>query len=99
MLAGAGRLTIAVKRRLPDLIPLTGNLVVDTASLSNLGVLGALPVQGAWFSPPGRMPLGAAFGAVTLDGRLHLTLRYRHAQLSAAAARALVASYREALTC
>jgi hypothetical protein len=43
------------------------------------------------------MPLGTAFGAVTLDGRLHLTLRYRHAQLDAAAATLLVARYREAL--
>jgi NRPS condensation-like uncharacterized protein len=98
MLADSGRLTIAVKRRLPDLIALTGNVVVDTASLSNLGVLGGLPVQAAWFSPPGRMPLGTAFGAVTLDGRIHLTLRYRHAQLDAAAASLLVERYREALT-
>jgi NRPS condensation-like uncharacterized protein len=98
MLASSGQLTIAVKRRLPDLITLTGNVVVDTASLSNLGVLSGLPVQAAWFSPPGRMPLGTAFGAVTLDGRLHLTLRYRHAQLDAAAASVLVARYREALT-
>ena len=98
MLASSGDLTIAVKRRLPDLIAMTGNVVVDTASLSNLGVLGGLPVQAAWFSPPGRMPLGTAFGAVTLDGRLHLTLRYRHAQLDAAAAKTLVSRYREALT-
>jgi NRPS condensation-like uncharacterized protein len=98
MLAGTGKLTIAVKRRLPDLIAMTGNVVVDTASLSNLGVLGGLPVQAAWFSPPGRMPLGAAFGAVTLDGRLHVTLRYRHALLDAAGARMLVSRYREALT-
>jgi NRPS condensation-like uncharacterized protein len=97
MLAGSSNLTIAVKRRLPDLIAMTGNVVVDTASLSNLGVLGGLPVQAAWFSPPGRMPLGTAFGAVTLDGRLHLTLRYRHAQLDAAAATLLVERYREAL--
>jgi NRPS condensation-like uncharacterized protein len=98
MLAGSGKLTIAVKRRLPDLITIMGNAAVDTASLSNLGVLGGLPVQAVWFSPPGRMPLGTAFGAVTLDGRLHLTLRYRHAQLDAAAANLLVARYREALT-
>jgi NRPS condensation-like uncharacterized protein len=98
MLAGSGDLTIAVKRRLPDLIAMTGNVVVDTASLSNIGVLGELDVQAAWFSPPGRMPLGTAFGAVTLNGRLHVTLRYRHAQLDAGAARTLVSRYREALT-
>jgi NRPS condensation-like uncharacterized protein len=98
MLAGSADLTIAVKRRLPDLIAMTGNVVVDTASLSNLGVLAGLPVHAAWFSPPGRMPLGTAFGAVTLDGRLHVTLRYRHAQLGAAAADTLLSRYRETLT-
>jgi hypothetical protein len=99
-------LPVGVKRRLPDLIPLTGNIVVDTASLSNLGALGALPslgedagpVEAVWFSPPNRMPLGASFGAVTLDGRLHLALRYRHAQFDSAAAGAFVRTYREALS-
>jgi NRPS condensation-like uncharacterized protein len=98
-------LPAAVKRRLQDLIPLTGNLTVDTAVLSNLGRLDAIPDLGAdagavravWFSPPGRMPLGTSFGAATLDGRLFLTLRYRHAQFDAEAASAFAAVYRDAL--
>jgi NRPS condensation-like uncharacterized protein len=98
-------LPVAIKRRLPDLIPLTGNVVVDTASLSNLGTLGPFPslgdgagsVEAVWFSPPNRMPLGASFGAATLDGRLLVTLRYRYSQFDAEAAAAFVQLYREAL--
>jgi NRPS condensation-like uncharacterized protein len=96
---------LRVKRLLPALIPLTGNVVVDTASLSNLGVLepfpslgeGAGAVEAVWFSPPNRMPLGASFGAATLDGRLHLTLRYRRAQFDREAAAAFAHLYREVL--
>jgi NRPS condensation-like uncharacterized protein len=88
-------LPTGLKRRMQDLIPLTGNLVVDTAVLSNLGRIDSVPdlggdagrVRELWFSPPGRMPLGASLGVATLDGRLFVTLRYRHAQFGAAAAR------------
>jgi NRPS condensation-like uncharacterized protein len=99
-------LPVSVKRRLPDLIPLTGNVVVDTASLSNLGALGAFPtlgedagrVEAVWFSPPNRMPLGASFGVVTLAGRLHLALRYRRAQFDSVAAGAFARLYRDVLS-
>jgi NRPS condensation-like uncharacterized protein len=99
LLAGNALLTIGVKRRLPDLIPLTGNRVVDTASLSNLGVLEDFggEVEGVWFSPPGRMPLGAAIGVLTHGGRLHLTLRYRHPQFDAAASRAFMDRFQDVL--
>jgi NRPS condensation-like uncharacterized protein len=105
ILVASSMLTIAAKRRLPDLIPLTGNVVVDTASLSNLGALEALPplggdagkVEAVWFSPPGRMPLGAAFGVATIDGRLQLTLRYRRAQFDRASAEAFAQLYRDVL--
>jgi NRPS condensation-like uncharacterized protein len=99
MLAGPSLLTIAAKRRLADLIPLTGDVVVDTASLSNLGVLEPLPLdlRAVWFSPPGRMPLGAALGVVTHSGRLHLTLRYRHAEFDAVAAEQFLALFRGVL--
>jgi hypothetical protein len=43
------------------------------------------------------MPLGTALGVVTHDDRLHLALRYRHAQFDAAAARAFADRYREVL--
>jgi NRPS condensation-like uncharacterized protein len=99
-------LPLAIKRMLPVLIPLTGNVVVDTASLSNLGVLGGFPlfgddagrVEAVWFSPPNRMPLGASFGASTFDGRLHLALRYRRAQFDSDAAAAFARLYRDVLT-
>jgi NRPS condensation-like uncharacterized protein len=98
-------LTVGFKRRLPDLISLTGDVVVDTASLSNLGVLEsppelddtAGPVRAMWFSQPGRMPLGTCIGVLTLDGRLHLALRYRHAQFDRTAARAFFCLFREVL--
>jgi NRPS condensation-like uncharacterized protein len=87
-----------------DLIPLTGNVVVDTAVLSNLGRIASVPhlgdagaVRELWFSPPGRMPLGASLGAATLDGRLFLTLRYRHALFDAAAAQDFLALLEDVL--
>jgi NRPS condensation-like uncharacterized protein len=98
-------LNVGVKRRLPDLIPLTGNMVVDTASLSNLGILDDLPtldddagpVRSVWFSQPGRMPLGTCIGVVTVENRLHLTLRYRRAQFDPSAARAFIGMLRDSL--
>jgi NRPS condensation-like uncharacterized protein len=98
-----GRLMIAAKRWLQYLKPLTGDVVVDTASLSNLGRLDALPdefdrtVTAVGFSPPSQMPLGVAIGAVTLDDRLHVTLRYRRAQFDPPAARRFTRLYRHVL--
>jgi NRPS condensation-like uncharacterized protein len=99
LLAGPSLSTIAAKHRLVGLIPLMGNVVVDTASLSNLGALPALPgrVEAVWFSPPSRMPLGAALGVLTHGGRLHLTLRYRHAEFDPAAAEQFLALFRGVL--
>jgi NRPS condensation-like uncharacterized protein len=98
-----GKLMIAAKRWLQYLKPLSGDVVVDTASLSNLGRLDALPAQftgtvtAVGFSPPGQMPLGVSIGVVTLEDRLHLTLRYRHAQFDSAAARRFTRLYRQVL--
>jgi NRPS condensation-like uncharacterized protein len=97
-------LPTAVKRRMQDLIPLTGNLVVDTAVLSNLGRIESVPhladagaVRELWFSPPGRMPLGASLGVVTLRDRMFITLRYRHALFDAVAATDFLAGFKDAL--
>src|SRR4051794_33043999 len=86
-------LPTGVKQRLQQLIPLTGDMVVDTAVLSNLGRLQGVPhlrdagaIRAVWFSPPGRMPLGASFGVATLGEELFITLRYRHALLAPTAA-------------
>src|SRR4051794_2115291 len=99
-------LPTAIKKRLQELIPLTGNMVVDTAVLSNLGRLQGVPhlgdeagaVRAVWFSPPGRMPLGASFGVATLGHEMFITLRYRHALLAPAAAAEFAELYRGVLT-
>lgn len=96
LLVGPSLLRVAAKRRLQDLIPLTGNAVVDTASLSNLEVLDAWPslgdgagtVEAVWFSPP---------GPATVGGRLHVTMRYAHAQFGGAGAQAFAELYRDVL--
>ncbi|MEA2431225.1 MAG: hypothetical protein QOF65_638 [Thermoleophilaceae bacterium] len=97
-------LPTGLKRRMQDLIPLTGNIVVDTAVLSNLGRIDDVPhlgdagaVREVWFSPPGRMPLGASLGAVTVDGRLFVTLRYRHALFDRDAATRFLADFKATL--
>jgi NRPS condensation-like uncharacterized protein len=97
-------LPTGIKRRLQDLLPLTGNVLVDTAVLSNLGRIDSLPhlgdagsVRELWFSPPGRMPLGASFGAATLNGRLLITLRYRHTLLDGTAAEQFLTAFKETL--
>jgi NRPS condensation-like uncharacterized protein len=97
-------LPAALKGRIHDLIPLTGNVIVDTAVLSNLGRIQSVPAMGdagrvreLWFSPPGRMPLGASLGAATIDGRLFMTLRYRHALFDAAAAAEFLSIFRRTL--
>lgn len=104
LLVGPSALQIGAKQRLQDVIPLSGDVVVDTASLSNLGALDGWPaldgrgsVEAVWFSPPGRMPLGAALGVATVGGRLDVTLRHPRAQFDAAAAAAFVRTYRDVL--
>ena len=99
LLAGYSMLTIAAKRRRPDLIATTGDTLVDTASLSNLGLLTDMgeDIEAVGFSPPGRMPLGTAMGVATHHGRIHLTLRYRHAQFDQAAAAAFLRLFHDVL--
>ncbi len=96
---------LLVKRALWPLLAHTRGRVLDTAVLSNLGALAEPPTFGLdggqatalWFSPPVRMPIGVAVGAATVGGRLHLTLRYRHAQFSRQAAGRFANRYVEAL--
>jgi NRPS condensation-like uncharacterized protein len=98
LLAFPSALPTAIKQRLQELIPLTGNVVVDTAVLSNLGKLDELPgVKRVGFSPPGRMPLGASLGVATLDDQMWVTLRYRHAMFDADAAADFMRLYRRVL--
>jgi NRPS condensation-like uncharacterized protein len=79
-------LPLWVKQQLPALLRLTGNRLVDTAQLSNLGLISEPPSFGPdagetvelWFSAPARMPCGLSLGAATVGGCLHLAFRYRH---------------------
>jgi NRPS condensation-like uncharacterized protein len=98
-----GKLMIAAKRWLQYVKAFSNNAVVDTASLSNLGNVAPLPrlsetaVAEVWFSPPCQMPLGVGIGAVTHGGRLHISVRYRHAQFDRDAARRFTELYRSVL--
>lgn len=86
----------AMRKSLTNLMPLTGNFVVDTAVLNNLGRVPDIPdpagkagrITAIRFSPPTRMPMGVAVGVVTLRGELTITFRYRRAQFDRFAAEA-----------
>lgn len=92
------RLPLWVKQPLSPFIWMTGNRLVDTAVLSNLGAVddADLPnfgpdagaVVGLWFSAPARMPCGLSLGAVSAAGALHLAFRYRYPLWGPAAASA-----------
>ncbi len=90
LLARTASLPIWAKRVAPAVLAITGNRLVDTAQLANLGVVDELPSFGRdagdtrelWYSPPARMPLGLSVGAVEAAGRLHLAFCYRHPLLS-----------------
>ncbi|HET8729610.1 MAG TPA: condensation domain-containing protein [Moraxellaceae bacterium] len=85
-----------VRKQLTNLMPLTGNFVVDTAVLNNLGRVPDIPdpagragrITAIRFSSPTRMPMGVAVGVVTLRGELTVTFRYRRAQFDRFAAEA-----------
>lgn len=86
----------AVRKWLTNLMPLTGNFVVDTAVLNNLGRVPDIPdpagkagrITAIRFTPPTRMPMGVAVGVITLRGELTVTFRYRRAQFDRFAAEA-----------
>jgi len=73
------------KQPLSPLLWATGNRLVDTAMLSNLGVVedppdfgpGAGEATEVWFSAPSRLPCALSVGAATVGGRLHLAFRSR----------------------
>lgn len=77
------------KEALPTLLPITGNRLVDTTVLNNLGQVprplpesSPLQVTELWFSSPCRAPMGMTLGAVSLAEHLYLSFRYRHSQFS-----------------
>ena len=96
-----GLLPLWAKQSIVMLQPLTGNRLVDTAMLCDLGWMDEAPSFGSdvgetvelWFSTPARSPLSLCLGAVTVGGRLHLTLRYPHRLFSPDAARRFAECY------
>jgi NRPS condensation-like uncharacterized protein len=91
------RLVVRLARRL------AAPLCTDTALLSNLGAIPCPPcfngggAEPLWFSGPARMPRGLGVGALTIAGRLHLCVHYRHALLDQDAAAGFTALYCAAL--
>lgn len=83
------------KEPLTGLLQLTGNRLVDTALITNLGAMSdppdfgdaVGPVTEAWFSAPARMPCGLSLGAVSIGERLHVSFRYRRPLLGDEAAK------------
>jgi NRPS condensation-like uncharacterized protein len=80
-----------------------GPLLCDTSLVSNLGSVadppwfGHEPATGMWFSTYAHMPRGLSVGAVTVDGQLHLCLRYRRALFGEPAASDFASTYTAAL--
>jgi NRPS condensation-like uncharacterized protein len=103
----ASLLPSVAKKAIPMLSPLSRDLLIDTAVLSNIGRVdepfdfGGAPGGGVatelWFSPPARMPLGVGVGAITHAGDLHLSFRSCRAQFDAAAAAAFAGYFNAAL--
>jgi NRPS condensation-like uncharacterized protein len=89
-----GLLPLWAKQSQVVIQPLTGNRLVDTAMLANLGRLDEPPSFGpaagetgdVWFSVPARVPQCLCIGAVTVSGELHLVIRYPHRLFSPDAA-------------
>jgi NRPS condensation-like uncharacterized protein len=97
-------LPTSVKRHMVRLgLRCLGRLRCDTSLLSNLGNItdaprfGALSPARMWFSTSTHMPVGLSAGAITVDGRLHVCFRYRHALFDHAAAQDFAAEYATAL--
>lgn len=96
-----GLLALWAKQSIVVLEPLSGNRLVDSTLLCNLGWLDEAPSFGPdagetvelWFSTPARGPLSLCLGAVTVAGRLQLTLRYPHRLFSPDAARRFADCY------
>ena len=95
------------KKFLPFLSPLSRDVFIDTAVLSNLGRVaepldfgegdhGGVATE-LWFSPPARMPLGVGVGAATHEGDLFLSFRCCQAQFDAAGAASFAEYFRAAL--
>jgi NRPS condensation-like uncharacterized protein len=103
-LLATGWAPVVVKRRVARLVRgLTAPVLTDTSLVSNLGQLPDPPTfdgsgtETLWLAGPCPMPRGLCVAAVTVAGRLHLSVRYRLALLDQAGAEAFTACFRTAL--
>ncbi len=104
-LGGLPAVPVWAKHAVAPLVWFSGDRLVDTALLSNLGKIDEPPAFGPdagdttemWFSAPCRMPLGLSIGTVTTGGRMHIAYRYRHPQFDAGAVARFADRYAAAL--
>ena len=104
-LGGLPAVPVWAKHTVAPLVWFSGDRLVDTALLSNLGKIDEPPAFGPdagdttemWFTAPCRMPLGLSIGTVTTAGRMHIAYRYRHPQFDAEAAARFADRYAAAL--
>lgn len=95
---------VPVKRRAARLVrDLAAPVITDTSMVSNLGVLADPPTfdgrgtDQVWLASPCPMPRGLSVGALTIAGRLYLSVRYRLALMDQAAAEDFMACFRAAI--
>lgn len=101
VLGSGPSLPVWLKQQMDTFLRLTGNRLVDTAVISNLGQIKEPPSFGEdagetvelWFSAPARMPCGLSMGVASVASRLHLVFRYRHPLWGPAAAAAFAQLY------
>jgi hypothetical protein len=97
----SGLLSLWAKQSVIVLQPLTRNRLIDTAILANLGTLENPPSFGPeagttvdiWYSAPSRAPQSLSIGAVTVDKRLHIVVRYPERVFDEDAARRFAEGY------
>ena len=101
LLGRSSRLPIWMKQSISPLLWVTGNRLVDTALLSNLGKIPDPPsfgsdageTTGLWFSAPARLPCGISIGTASVGGALDLSVRVRPPLLGADAAERFTDAY------
>ncbi|WP_139171069.1 wax ester/triacylglycerol synthase domain-containing protein [Halorientalis regularis] len=77
---------VELKRQLPRLLRGPGRRLLDTAMLSNLGRIPAMPSlepdaeERPWFSPPAWRGTPVSIGVATFQGEVNLSFRYLRSQ-------------------
>lgn len=96
---------VGVRGQMPELLKGLGSRLVDTAVLSNLGVVPE-PVpsltgdgpEAVWFSPPCQTPTTLGLGVVTAGGSINLSFRHAFSVFDRGGARDFADLYVENLT-